>query len=217
MTPVATYPIVTTTFTGGTPSKTPGSKGKLMGVFLGISLGTGSEGIWVQERRAEPAASEKVNVESVMVPVSILRRVRSVSGLTWGELSTAMDVSRRTLHHWDSGEGLSQKHLQRLHDLAGLLERVNPGNPVYLRNLLLKDFGGKSALVMLRVGQIKEVEALLRTSKSKYASGPGLSESEFQRRIPQGVAMASYGDDQSVQIVRGKPLKAVKAPKPRKA
>jgi hypothetical protein len=70
---------------------------------------------------------------------------------------------------------------------------------------------------MLRVGQIKEVEALLRTSKSKYASGPGLSESEFQRRIPQGVAKASYGDDQSVQIVRGKPLKAVKAPKPRKA
>lgn len=220
MTQVATYSPSELVFTGASHGYAPEPKGKFLGIIalgaLGISLGTGSDRVWIRGLRVESAHAEKASAISTLAPVSLLRRIRRISGLTWDELSTAFSVSTRALHNWDAGGLLRQKHLQRLHEVAGLFDRLDRGNPVYLRNLLLKDFGGQNALVMLRAGQLKEVEVLLGAIHSTHAALGELPDTEFRKRIPQGISLASYSSDQSVRVNPGRPLKAIKPPRPRK-
>ena len=212
----ATYPISGFSLPSTAPERASEPVGTIWGIFArGFNIGTGSERIWIQEQRVEVVIAQKVCAGTSLAPVCTLRRIRRISGLTWEELSTAMDVSKRTLHLWDAGQALSQKHLQHLHRVAGLMERLDKGNPVHLRNLLLKDLGDQNALTLLKEGQFKQVEMQLGTEKA-YPSFSELPEKDFRARIPRGVSLASYQEDQKVQIVRGKPLKSVKAPKPRK-
>lgn len=221
MTQVATYSSSALALTSASTGYAPEPRGRFLGFIalgaLGISLGTGSDRVLIRWQRVESAHAEKAPTINMVAPVPLLRRIRRISGLTWAELSTAFSVSTRTLHNWDAGEPLRQKHLKRLHEVAGLFDRLDQGNPVYLRNLLLKDLGGQNALVMLRAGQLKEVEVQLEAIRSTHAAPGELADSEFRKRIPQGVSLAGYSLDQSVRVIPGKPLKAINPPRPRKA
>lgn len=212
----ATYPIGGFPFPSTAPERASEPIGTIWGIFArGFNVGTGSERIWIQEQRVEVVMAQKVCDETTLAPVYTLRKIRRISGLTWEELSIAMDVSKRTLHLWDAGQALSQKHLKHLHRVAGLMERLDKGNPVHLRNLLLKDLGDQNALTLLKEGQFKQVEMQIAVEKS-YPSFSELPEKEFRKRIPRGVSLTVYQEDQKVQIVRGKPLMSIKAPKLRK-
>jgi hypothetical protein len=57
----------------------------------------------IQEQRPEPALAREVCNQSMIVPEYVLRRLRMLSGLTWEELSIAMDVSKRALEAEASG------------------------------------------------------------------------------------------------------------------
>lgn len=72
----------------------------------------------------------------VAVP-EMLRRLRRVSGLSWGEIAQAVGVSRRTVHNWLNGARLADVHLDRLFELRRAVERVEAGSDQATRDALL--------------------------------------------------------------------------------
>lgn len=190
----------------------PRAESKPAGFLIGLPIrGTGSEEIWIRTPRWESIKPQELCTLHTVAPVYLLRKIRRISGLTWEELSIAMGVTRRTLHLWDAGQELSQKHLNHLHRVAGLLDRLDRGNPVLMRNHLLKDFEGQNALSMLKEGNYSQVESLLAATPA-FPKFIDLPETEARRRRPLGSPLASYRD-QSVQIVSGRALKGIKTPK----
>jgi hypothetical protein len=65
-----------------------------------------------------PAPTPRDNVSAGPV----LSRLRQDGQLNWGEVSQALGVSRRTIHNWLSGLQIAPTHLQRLRELAALVE-----------------------------------------------------------------------------------------------
>jgi len=68
-----------------------------------------------------------VTEPSAGVP-ALLQRMRRVSGLNWGEVATAVGVSRRTIHNWLSGARVAGVHLARLTELEHLINAVAAGS-----------------------------------------------------------------------------------------
>lgn len=52
---------------------------------------------------------------------STIRQVQQRSGLTWGEIASALGVSRRAVHHWASGKRVSDRHVKRIEEFASLV------------------------------------------------------------------------------------------------
>ena len=195
------------------PERPSAPIGRVWGLVLGdLAIGTGSQRIVIQEQRPEPALAREVCNQSMIVPEYVLRRLRMLSGLTWEELSIAMDVSKRALHLWDAGNPLKQKHLAHLHRVSGLVERLASGNPVHLRNLLLKDLGGTNGLTLLRERRYDLVERQLATERA-FPVIHELPAGEFRKRLPSGVPISSYLESETMAPVQSKPLKAIKPPK----
>lgn len=154
-------------------------------------------------------------IQSETSPADLLRRIRSLSRLTWEELSIAMGVSTRALLLWNGGKAIRQGHLRHLQRVADLIDRLDKRDPVHLRGLLLKNLGGKNALTLLREGQFTHVEMQLTSEQSNSSFGE-LPTETFRKRIPRGVSLESYQESQEVVIVQGKALGGIKPPKARK-
>ncbi len=155
------------------------------------------------------------STKPVTSPTYLLRRIRSLSWLSWEELSIPMRVSKRTLHLWSSGQPIRQDHLRHLHLVANLIDRLDKGNPVHLRGLLLKDLGGKNALTLLGEGQFTLVENQLAPGMPNPSFGEVPAE-VFRKRMPRGVSLESYQENQEVRTVQEKVLNGVRPPKLRK-
>lgn len=213
---VAGYPSFVLGLSGTSPDRDTQSIGMIWGLLdRGFLLGTGSQRIVIQEQRPEPALGRTVCDDTGLAPDYLLRKVRKLTGLTWEELSIALNVSKRSLHSWDAGQPLSQKHLAHLHRVAGLVERLAKGNPVHMRYLLLKDLGGQNALTFLREGQYELVERRFASEKA-FPVFVELPFDEARKRRPVGVALANYNTSDDSAAVQGKPLKGIKPPKLRK-
>lgn len=90
---------------------------------------------------ALPAADPSTDVPE------LLRRIRKVSRLSWGELASALGVSRRTIHHWLSGAHPAGVHVARLADLEALVEASAESSPEATRARLLRpQASGRSLL-----------------------------------------------------------------------
>lgn len=201
---------------GTTPRRGSESTGSLWGVIrLGLGLGTGSQDVWIEERRVEPTPAPATMDDVSPGAVALLRNLRQISGLTWEELAIALTVSKRALHLWDNGQPVSQRHLKQLHRVAGMVRRLDQGNPVHLRHLLLKDLGGRNALTLLREGEFDQAERRLAAEQPipRFAELPA---GEFWKRIPGGVPLAGYSDVPEVQLNRERPLRVPKIPNLRK-
>jgi DNA-binding XRE family transcriptional regulator len=81
------------------------------------------------ESRTLPAmpSAPPATEPSADVP-ALLQRMRRVSGLNWGEVATAVGVSRRTIHNWLSGARVAGVHLARLTELEHLINAVAAGS-----------------------------------------------------------------------------------------
>lgn len=67
---------------------------------------------------------------------SVLLRIRSVSSLNWSQVALALGVSRRTVHNWLSGTQIAPVHLERVGELAKLVDAAAVGQPTATRSLL---------------------------------------------------------------------------------
>lgn len=85
---------------------------------------------------ALPAEPTEV-LDGAVVP-AVLRRLRRMSGLSWGDLGRAVGVSRRTIHNWLGGARVAGVHLTRLLELSRLIDLVSAGSPESMRALLLQ-------------------------------------------------------------------------------
>lgn len=76
-----------------------------------------------------------------------LNRLRAVSSLNWGEISTALGVSRRAVHLWLNDGRIAGAHLTRLAELELDVYQLEAGDPDRTR-LRLHQAGpnGRSAL-----------------------------------------------------------------------
>lgn len=66
------------------------------------------------ELRSQPAPVGTVPAGSTIgerndVP-AVLRRIRRRADLTWGEIASALGVTRRTIHHWLGGARIAPRH-----------------------------------------------------------------------------------------------------------
>jgi transcriptional regulator with XRE-family HTH domain len=107
---------------------------------------------------ANPEHQFVVPGKSDLMPLgSSVLEIRRLSGLTWEELADLMDVSRRSLHHWVNGKPASAEHERRLQRLLGTLRRIDRGESILNRNVLLSpDEGGRLLLDLLKSEQYEE-------------------------------------------------------------
>jgi DNA-binding transcriptional regulator YiaG len=68
----------------------------------------------------------------------LLQRLRRCSGLNWGEISRALNVSRRTVHNWLSGARIASVHLRHLAALERLIREQPLGSADETRLRLLR-------------------------------------------------------------------------------
>lgn len=90
-----------------------------------------------------------------------LAEVRRLSGLTWDQLARVFGVARRSVHFWASGKPMSSNHVEKLHRVLSVLRKVDRGDTLENRSVLLMANEGTIILDLLRDGRFDTVLALL--------------------------------------------------------
>lgn len=143
-----------------------------------------------------------------------LSELRQLSGLTWEQLASLFNVSRRTLHFWASGQALSKTHEETLNRLLGTIRYVNRGSASLNRTLLLNpgdDF--QLPIDLLAAGQYKEVEQRLGAGNATQRPRvSALSEAAIASRLPPppGDLVDALQDPVHQEMGRSKPARVVR-------
>ena len=66
-----------------------------------------------------------------------LSKLREASGLTWEQLARLFGVSRRSVHHWASGDNMNAHHQELLAKVTAIVTAI-PGPPQSKRAELLR-------------------------------------------------------------------------------
>jgi DNA-binding transcriptional regulator YiaG len=91
-----------------------------------------------------------------------VNKLRKLSGLTWKQLATLFNVSRRSVHFWASGEALSSANQEKLNRTLDAVEYISRGSASNNRSLLMGIADdGKSYLELLASGEFDRVKHLL--------------------------------------------------------
>lgn len=111
---------------------------------------------------------------------SWIRDIRSISGLTWDQLSRVFGVSRRSVHLWAQGGRPAAENAERIGRVRAFMNRFNAGDRQATLNWLLTvTHGDKSPLDLL----VEQRESELRTSPGVSRSRPPvLSREEHELR-----------------------------------
>ena len=118
--------------------------------------------------------------------VKALSELRRLSGLTWEQLAKLFNVSRRSLHFWDSGQPLSHFNEEHLNRLLGTIRYVDQGSASLNRSLLLRpDGNGNPLLDLLIAGKYEEFKKVVGAGNAPQKVELGaLSEEERRMRMP---------------------------------
>lgn len=88
-------------------------------------------------------------------------KLHRISGLTWDQLATLFQVSRRSVHFWASGKPLNSRNERRLARVLEVVETADRGTARATRAALLETRGELSALSLLTEEQYGEARELL--------------------------------------------------------
>lgn len=86
---------------------------------------------------AVPAPQPAAQLDQSAVP-HVLQRLRRTSGLSWGEIASAVGVSRRTVHNWLAGTHVAAVHLTRLLEMSRVVDIVTTGSAEATRTALVR-------------------------------------------------------------------------------
>ena len=137
------------------PLRRQGGKYLLLGAALTTSIALGTSAIPSLTLPASTSAWSGV-VTPLVAPEGLtsgqlLRRLRDATNLTWDQLAKAFGVSRRSVHHWLSGEKLSAHNLELLARFDRLVTAFKGNSPDETRLALVRtDESGVSALDAFR-------------------------------------------------------------------
>ncbi len=102
--------------------------------------------------RTLPAAPTPATPAGSRTVADQLNRLRRVSGLSWGEIASAVGVSRRAIHYWLSGGRVAGAHMTRLLAFQGIVAAHQAGGAEETRLLLQQPgTGGRNALENFRL------------------------------------------------------------------
>ena len=129
--------------TGSVVSATIGRRSVAGLVFISlvstiVAPGT-TAGILVDPSILRPAASKtdagQAETEGTE-HVATLAELRRLTGLTWDQVASLFEVSRRAVHFWASGKPMAAAHQEHLQRSLGCLRAVDQGNAPANRHAL---------------------------------------------------------------------------------
>jgi DNA-binding transcriptional regulator YiaG len=140
------------------------ARGSLVGAFLFVNgLSTCATASTYQIPRpverttTAPAGEIKLMPTETSAAAAVLE-IRRRSGLTWEELGDLFNVSRRSVHHWASGNVVSSGHEQLIRRTLAVLRTLDITESARTRNFLLSsDQQGVAPIDLLKAGQFDEV------------------------------------------------------------
>lgn len=148
-------------------------------------------------------------------PASGVRHLRERSGLTWEQLARAMQVDKRSLHHWAAGAAMSALNHERLQRLIALVDFIDRGfiDQTY-RALLSPTPDGRIALDWLAEGRDDAVKRLLGQGRGPQHGGSLLSPEERKRRRPPppAILMDARHDVQPVSVGQRRVVRKLRGP-----
>lgn len=116
----------------------------------------------------------------------VVNELRKLSGLTWEQIATLFNVSRRSVHFWASGEALSSANEEKLNRTLDAVEYISRGSASSNRSLLMGIADdGKSYLELLAAGEFDRVKSILGAGNAPTKSKLGqLSPAAEMLRVP---------------------------------
>jgi DNA-binding transcriptional regulator YiaG len=119
-----------------------------------------------------------------------VNELRKLSGLTWEQLATLFDVSRRSVHFWASGQPLTSANEDKLNRILDAVEYISRGSASSNRSLLMGIADdGKSYLELLAAGEFDRVKHLLGAGNAPAKPKLGqLSPAAEMSRLPPNPA-----------------------------
>jgi transcriptional regulator with XRE-family HTH domain len=119
-----------------------------------------------------------------------VNELRKLSGLTWEQLASLFDVSRRSVHFWASGQPLTSTNEEKLNRILDVVEYISRGSASSNRSLLMSIADdGKSYLELLKEGEFDRVKHLLGAGNAPIKPKLGqLSPAAELSRVPPNPA-----------------------------
>ncbi len=119
-----------------------------------------------------------------------INELRKLSGLTWEQLATLFNVSRRSVHFWASGQPLTSANEQKLNRILDVVEYISRSISSRNRSLLMDIANdGKSYLDLLAAGEYDQVKHLLGAGNAPAKPKLGqLSPAAEMSRLPPNPA-----------------------------
>jgi len=114
--------------------------------------------------------------EAPQTTAEAVSELRRLTGLTWDQLAQVLDVSRRSLHFWASGQRLNAANEAHLRRTLSAISSADRGSAHANRDMLMEDHGGAPPLVLLKTQQYDE---FLRC----VGQGPGRARRNLQPLI----------------------------------
>lgn len=114
-----------------------------------------------------------------------IMELRRLSGMTWEQLASLFEVSRRTVHFWASGKALNSYNEEKLYRVLSIIRQVDRGTAQENRELLFTaQAGGIVPIELIRAGHYAEVLRLLGEAVFERPTLTPLSEAAWNARRP---------------------------------
>lgn len=118
-----------------------------------------------------PAADVRAGVNKEATRENI-HEMRRLTGFTWDELATLLEVDRRSLHNWTQGGPVRSANQTRLADLLSVLLYMDRGAAEANRLALsMPDSAGITPLTLLTQGRFQEAQTALGRGQGRPALG----------------------------------------------
>jgi DNA-binding transcriptional regulator YiaG len=108
-----------------------------------VSLGSSDQATIGETARVSIAQVLPADAE---MPGSLIKKLRSESGLTWDQLAKLFGVSRRSMHLWAGGGRMNSANVEQLSRLWGLIIALPGETPEARRAALLTPHGKSMSL-----------------------------------------------------------------------
>jgi DNA-binding transcriptional regulator YiaG len=129
-----------------------------------------------------------------------IMEVRRLTGFSWDQLADLFSVSRRSVHLWASGGGVSAHKEERLFKVLSALRRMSDGDAQSLRaKLLTADRSGQTTFDLLKSGEFDLLPFDLDDGQLP-SSRIALSPEQSIARRPTSVAVALDLDEAPVTL-----------------
>jgi DNA-binding transcriptional regulator YiaG len=145
-----------------------------------------------------------------------IMEIRRLSGMTWEQLASLFEVSRRTVHFWASGKALNSYNEEKLYRVLSTIRQIDRGIAQENRQLLFTARGGVLPIELIRTGHYEEVVRLVGETTFERPNLTSLSEAAWNTRRPVAsphLLVGSLQDRVQMATGRTRPARAVRAKK----